>query len=83
MMTIISHLGHVPAHQGIAVGAEVMGIPDEKKNNYFRHFEEISVLNEPAGQSECRVGSGSRQNMAPAPDTKIVILTPGKKIQKS
>ena len=31
MMTIISHLGHVPAHQGIAVGAEVMGIPDEKK----------------------------------------------------
>ena len=84
-MTIISHLGQVPAHQGIAVGAEVMGIPDKKKfkKNYFRHFEEISVLNEPAGQSECRVGSGSRQNMAPAPDTKIVILTPGKKIQKS
>ena len=67
MMTIISHLGHVPAHQGIAVGAEVMGIPDEKKKNYFRHFEEISVLNEPAGQSEwgrlrlqAKHGTGSR-----------------------
>ena len=35
MMTIISHLGHVPAHQGIAVGAEVMGIPDEKKKKLF------------------------------------------------